>query len=127
MKQSSSTTSLSRLEISDTGCFVCSEDGNLHDSKEFETCKCRFSFHTECMKDWFETHPNECPLCSVRLIKHKIDTVFDSDLAVQEPAVNSSLNRFYITFNWKLYAAIFIVVFIISFISALIVLLYKVA
>ena len=125
MKQSSSTTSLSRLEISDTGCFVCSEDGNLHDSKEFKTCKCRFSFHTECMKDWFETHPNECPLCSVRLIKHKIDTVFDSDLTAQQPAVNNS--RFHVTLNCKFYAAIFIVVFIISFISGLIVLLNKIA
>ena len=85
MKQSDSATSLSKLVVSDTGCFICKEGegdeeaatkGELRDSKEFgNSCSCRFAFHTECMEDWMKVHPNECPLCSVRLLHYKVEEV----------------------------------------------------
>ena len=86
MKQSDSSTSLSKLVVSDTGCFICKEGeeetarGPLRDSKEFgSSCACRFAFHTECVEDWMRLHPNECPVCSVRLLHHKVEEVIGVD------------------------------------------------
>ena len=89
MKQSDSSTSLSKLVVSDTGCFICKEGdeeagrGPLRDSKEFGTsCSCRFAFHTECIEDWMRLHPNECPVCSVRLLHHKVEEVIGGDTSI---------------------------------------------
>ena len=103
MKQSDSSTSLSKLVVSDTACLICKQGegdeeaatkGELRESSEFgSSCTCRFSFHTECMGDWLRLHPNECPLCSVRLLHHKVEEVIGGQGAVVDTSYSIQKSR----------------------------------
>lgn len=74
MKSSDSATSLSQLNVCDTGCHFCSEGADaenaapLVDSKTFLTCGCRFATHADCWATYMEATTEDgarppCPLC----------------------------------------------------------------
>lgn len=89
MKASDSVTSLSQLNVCDTGCHFCSDTDiensgvQLHDSKQFVSCNCRFAFHIPCWNTYIDSVAKEegvripCPICKTDILPYKVIRQWD--------------------------------------------------
>ena len=49
-------------QLSDTSCPICAEDFQVGDKVAARLPMCKHSFHTVCVKKWFDVN-NTCPIC----------------------------------------------------------------
>jgi len=74
LPKSDSTTSLSSLisignESKNSGpsaptCIIClGDEGPILSTLKEKSCTCSYHYHGPCLKEWYNKHSSQCPLC----------------------------------------------------------------
>ena len=59
----------SKLDPNNKDCIICMEE--FKNNEKIICLPCIHSFHSECIKSWFEGH-NECPICKYKLTNENL-------------------------------------------------------